>query len=97
MPLPGIEPRAVEHSYRLQTCTDVADIEPNRDANSVVSGSRDSSVLELATRQLVFDSPPETAIFFCPDRLWGPPNLLSNGYRKGGGSFIWGKTAEKSL
>jgi hypothetical protein len=25
-----------------------------------------------------------------PDRLWGPPSLLSNGYR---GTFLWGKAA----
>jgi hypothetical protein len=29
-----------------------------------------------------------------PDRLWGPPNLLSNGYRGVGGYFPGGKAAE---
>jgi hypothetical protein len=33
-----------------------------------------------------FSSPPR------PDRLWGPPSLLSNGYGRGGGAFPGGKT-----
>jgi len=33
----------------------------------------------------LFSSPPH------PDRLWGPPSLLSNGYQ---GSFPGGKAAE---
>jgi hypothetical protein len=37
--------------------------------------------------------PVESRIFTSPNglgRLWGPPNLLSNGYR---GHFLWGKAA----
>jgi len=32
-----------------------------------------------------FRFPAEASIFSspqCPDRLWGPPSLLSNGYRR---------------
>jgi hypothetical protein len=46
---------------------------------SVVSGYR------LDGRAIEVRSPTETKGFFlyplCPDRLWGPPSLLYNGYR----------------
>jgi hypothetical protein len=53
---------------------------------SIVSGyGLDDRVIEVR-------SPAETKGFFlyplCPDRLWGPPSLLYNGYR---GSFPRGK------
>jgi hypothetical protein len=55
-------------------------------------GSRDSSVgiatgYGLDDRGVGVRVPVGSRIFsttLCPDRLWGPPNLLSNGYR---GSF----------
>jgi hypothetical protein len=58
--------------------------------------SRDSSVsivTRLRVRQL-----EEQSLDFCspprPDEFRGPPTLLSNGYRKGEGSFPGGRTSE---
>jgi len=49
------------------------------------------SVQRLATSWAVRRSNPVVGEIFltCPDRPWGPPSLLYNGYRV----FPWGKTA----
>jgi hypothetical protein len=48
----------------------------------------------LDDRAIEVRSPAEAKGFFlyplCPDRLWGPPSLLYNGYR---GSYPGGKIA----
>jgi RecB family exonuclease len=37
----------------------------------IETGSNNSEILQFLTRTSIS----------CPDRLWGPPNLLLNGYR----------------
>jgi hypothetical protein len=39
------------------------------------SENRDSTKFKIKKKYILFSSPPH------PDRLWGPPSLLSNGYR----------------
>jgi hypothetical protein len=75
-------------------------LEPNCDIISVYARrrSRDSAVgiatgYGLDDRGVGVRVPVGSRIFSSPrrpDRLWGPPNLLSNGYR---GSFTRGKAA----
>jgi hypothetical protein len=61
---------------------------------SLVSSGRLVSDYGLDDRAIVGRSPAEAKDFFlyplCPDRLWGPPSLLYNGYR---GSFPRGLSA----
>ena len=56
------------------------------------------SVSRLATGWMVWGSNPGGARFFArPDRPWGPPSLLYNGYRVFPGCKVWpGRAADRS-
>jgi hypothetical protein len=67
-------------------------IRKNKNMKNIMKGAGISSeVQRWVTSWMISDSGPSRGWEFfssppCPDRLWGPPSLLSKGYR---GPFLW--------